>query len=69
MGGYTASLGAALGSGALASTSDTTATVNHNVAANAGGDKTALHFAVAAVVVGLLLLGIGRGYLRNARIA
>lgn len=66
---YSASLGDALGSGALASTGDTTATVNHNVAASAGGDKSALHFAIAAVVVGLLLLGVGRGYLRNARIA
>lgn len=66
---YSASLGDALGAGNLASTSDTTATVNHNVAATAGGDKTALHFAIAAVVVGLLVLAIGRGYLRNARIA
>lgn len=66
---YSASLGDALGSGALASTGDTTATVNHNVAASAGGDKTALHYAVATVVVGVLLLAIGRGYLRNARIA
>lgn len=66
---YSASLGDALGAGNLASTGDTAHTVNHNVAASAGGDKSALHFAIAAVVVGLLVLAIGRGYLRNARIA
>jgi hydrogenase-4 membrane subunit HyfE len=66
---YSASLGDVPGAGALASTAPTTSTQNHNVAANAGGDRSALHFAVGVVVLGLLVLLVGRGYLRNARIA
>lgn len=66
---YSASLGDVPGSGTLASTGPTTSTENHNVAANAGGDRSALHLAVGVVVVGLILLMAGRGYLRNARIA
>jgi hypothetical protein len=65
---YSAALGNVAGGGVLASNGDTTATVNHNVTANAGGDKSALHLAIAVVVVGIVLLLIGRGVLRNARI-
>lgn len=66
---YSASLGDAPGNGTLASTGGTVSTENHNVAASGGGDRAALHYAVAVIVLGLLVLAIGRGYLRNARIA
>lgn len=66
---YSASLGDVPGNGTLASTGGTVSTENHNVAANAGGDKAALHYAVAVIVLGLVILLVGRGYLRNARIA
>lgn len=65
---YSAALGNVPGAGVLASNGDTTATVNHNVTASAGGDRSALHLAIAVVVVGVVLLLIGRGALRNARI-
>lgn len=70
LGGYTASLGGSpAGGGTMASQQDTPHTQNQNVTANAGGDKRALHYAIAVVIAGLVVLLIGRGYLRNAKIA
>lgn len=67
-GGYSANLGAS--SGDAASTGGNVTTENHNVAAaGVRADTGVVHWAVAVVVVALIVLGIGRGYLRNARIA
>lgn len=65
---YSASLGDVPGSGALASTAPTVTTQHKNSAANAGGDTKALHLAIGVIVFALLVLLIGRGYLRNARV-
>ena len=66
---YKADLNSYMGSAPLASQGDTTHTQNQNVTQGSGGDKTVLHIAVAVVVVAIIVLLIGRGYLRNARIA
>lgn len=66
--GYSAAL--SLGAGDPASTTPNVTTENHNVGvADARADKTTLHVAIAIVVVAVVFLAVGRGYLRNARIA
>ena len=70
-GGYSPVLGgSAARSGQLASTTPTTVSRHVNaVPASAGSDTLIVHLALAVVVVAVIILMIGRGYLRNARIA
>lgn len=66
--GYSAAL--SLGAGDPASTAPNVTNQNHNVGvADARADKSTLHWAIAIVVLGVVILSVGRGYLRNARIA
>lgn len=63
---YQASLQAG---GFTASSAPNTTTHNVNVASStAAAPNGVLHMAVAAVVVGIIILAIGRGWLSNARI-
>jgi len=66
---YSADLGAALSAAPLASNGPTTHTQNQNVTAQSGGDKGTLYLAVGVVIACVVVLLIGRGALRNARIA
>lgn len=69
--GYTPSLAALSGaSGPLASTGETLSTKHRDeVATSANSNVHIVHGALAVIVAGVVILAIGRGYLRNARIA
>lgn len=69
MGGYSPALMFG-GSGTPASVGPNVTTEHVNKAvADAQGDKTTVHISVAVVVLAVIVLSVGRGYLRNARIA
>lgn len=71
--GYSAAIplqGQAGPSGNLPTAQSNPSTENKNQAvADAKTSPTVVHEAVAVVVIAIILLLIGRGYLRNARIA
>lgn len=69
---YSAAIGGNFGGGggAPASTGGNVTTENRNkVADTAKTSPKVLHLAIGVVVVGILILGAGRGWLRNARVA
>lgn len=69
MPGYSAALTSAT-SGPPASTAPNVTNQHQNVGvADARADRTTLYWAIAVVVLGVVILSVGRGYLRNARIA
>lgn len=68
-GGYTAAL-SPMSSGAPASTGGNITTDKSDVVARgARADRSTLHIAIGVVVLAVVVLSVGRGYLRNARIA
>jgi hypothetical protein len=70
MAGYSPSIGGSFQGGAPASSGGNVTTENREVVSNqARTSSSVLHIAIGAIVVAVLILAFGRGFLRNARIA
>lgn len=69
-GGYSPSLAGAFTGGAPASVGGNVTTENRNaVAAGAATSSGTLHVGIGVIVAAIVILALGRGWLRNARIA